>query len=312
METLKILFLASHWRVSLVRAFQDAKAQHEIQVICADSDPLAPSFKEADSFQVLPPFSDSHCLQTLLEFCKVEKIAALVPLTNKAIEFMDDHRHELEADGRRLWIPPNRAIKICHDKWKLFEFLNDEGFNTPSTFLPGNIKPPFPLIAKPRRGEGSKDVFVLDNSGDLEFYMKKYPHHVFQQRIDGQEFSVDAFFDQQGSPRLIVPRERLAVRGGEVMVSRINMDAGIIDKVTALGTRLGLTGPCTIQGIQDDKFYFTDVNLRFGSGFVHTISAGGNVPLMMYKELTGQELDSMKIDLKDLSVMTRYPENIFR
>ncbi len=309
METIKILFLASHWRVSLIKAFQDAMLP--VELICADSDSLAPSFKEADRSQTLPLFSDSLCLQSLLEICKAEKISALVPLTNKAIEFVVDHRNELEVGGRRLWIPQSRAIEICLDKWKLFEFLIDEGFDTPSTFLPGIIESPFPLIAKPRRGEGSKDVFVLENSDDLEFYMKKCPQHVFQRRIDGQEFSIDTFFDQQGSPRLVVPRERLAVRGGEVMVSRINMDAGIIDKVKALGNRLGLTGPCTIQGIQDDNFYFTDVNLRFGSGFVHTISAGGNVPLMMYKELTGQELSSVKLDIKDHSVMTRYPESIF-
>ena len=309
METIKILFLASHWRVSLIKAFQGAK--QSMKLICADSDPFAASFKEADRFQVLPLFLDSNCLQSLLEICKAEKVSALVPLTNKAIEFMADHRNELEVDGRRLWIPQNSVIEICHDKWKLFEFLIDEEFDTPLTFLPGKIESPFPLIAKPRRGEGSKDVFVLENSEDLAFYMKKCPQHVFQKRIDGQEFSVDTYFDQQGSPRLIVPRERLEVRGGEVMTSRVNMDAGIIDRVTALGARLGLTGPCTIQGIQDDKFYFTDVNLRFGSGYVHTIFAGGNVPLMMYKELTGQELGSMKLDIKDRSVMTRYPESIF-
>jgi carbamoyl-phosphate synthase large subunit len=309
MQTIKILFLSSHWRVSLIKAFQDAKQSMEL--ICADSDPLAPTFKEAHRFQVLPLFSDSNCLQSLLAICKAEKVSALVPLTNKAIEFMADHRQELGVDDRRLWITQNRAIEICHDKWKLFEFLIDEGFDTPSTFLQGKTEFSFPLIAKPRRGEGSKDVFVLENSDDLEFFMKKCPQHVFQKRIDGQEFSVDAYFDQQGSPRLIVPRERLEVRGGEVMVSRINLDASIINKVTALGAVLGLTGPCTIQGIQDDKFYFTDVNLRFGSGFVHTISAGGNVPLMMYKELAGQELDSMKMDIKDHSVMTRYPESIF-
>ena len=309
METIKILFLASHWRVSLIKTFQGAK--QSMKLICADSDPLAASFKEADRFQVLPLFLDSNCLQSLLEICKAEKVSALVPLTNKAIEFMADHRNELEVDGRRLWIPQNSVIEICHDKWKLFEFLIDEEFDTPLTFLPGKIESPFPLIAKPRRGEGSKDVFVLENSEDLAFYMKKCPQHVFQKRIDGQEFSVDTYFDQQGSPRLIVPRERLEVRGGEVMTSRVNMDAGIIDRVTALGARLGLTGPCTIQGIQDDKFYFTDVNLRFGSGYVHTIFAGGNVPLMMYKELTRQELGSMKLDIKDRSVMTRYPESIF-
>ncbi len=151
----------------------------------------------------------------------------------------------------------------------------------------------------------------MEDYGDLDFYMKKYPHHIFQKQIDGQEFSVDAFFDQHGSPRLIVPRERLAVRGGEVMVSRINMDSAIIATVEMLGTKLGLTGPCTIQGIRDGKFHLTDVNLRFGSGFVHTISAGGNAPSMMYKELSGQELDSKRPDIQNHSVMTRYPESFF-
>jgi carbamoyl-phosphate synthase large subunit len=153
----------------------------------------------------------------------------------------------------------------------------------------------------------------VEDYGDLDFYMKKCPQHVFQQHVEGQEFSVDCFFDQDGLPRLIVPRKRLMVRGGEVMVSRIHMDSAIMNAVEGLGVKLGLTGPCTIQGIQDQvgKFYFTDANLRFGSGFVHTISAGGDVPLQMYKELGGQELDAHRPEIREPSVMTRFPENIF-
>jgi len=315
METLKILFLAPHWRVSLIKAFQLAKSgfKQPAELICADSDPLAPSFREADRSQVLPLFSDSQCLPSLFGFCESETISALIPLTNKSIEFMADHRQDLEAVGCRLWIPENRTIEICHDKWKLYEFLKEEGFDTPPTFLPDIKVTSFPLIAKPRRGEGSKNQVAVEDNGDLDFYKKKYPHHVFQQRVDGKEFSVDCFFDQQGSPRLVVPRERVAVRGGEVMVSRIDMDTGIMNTVEALGVKLGLTGPCTIQGLRDGtgKFFFTDVNLRFGSGFVHTISAGGDVPLMMFKELAGQELDSTRPDIRNHSVMARYPESIF-
>ncbi|MBT3365516.1 MAG: ATP-grasp domain-containing protein [Nitrospina sp.] len=315
METLKILFLASHWRVSLIKAFQQAKSSQSMELICVDSDPLAPSFKEADCSQIIPPFSNSQCLPSLLEFCETKKISAMIPLTNRAIEFMAYHRQELGGGDRRLWIPENSVIEICHDKWKLYEFLEREGFNTPKTFLAENKTTsfPFPLIAKPRRGEGSKNLFILENYGDWDFYKKKCPQHVFQKRIDGQEFSVDCLFDQQGLPRLIVPRERLAVRGGEVMTSQINLDAGIMDTVEALGSKLGLTGPCTIQGLQGDdgKFYFTDVNLRFGSGYVHTISAGGDAPQIIFKELAGQELNSNRPTIKNNSVMTRFPENIF-
>ncbi len=315
MATLKILFLASHWRVSLIQAFQNAKPTfpQAVELICADSDPLAPSFREADRSQVVPLFSDSQCLPSLLEFCRTETISALIPLTNKSIEFMAYNRREL--GDRCLWIPDDPTLAICLDKWKLYEFMQREGFDTPPTFL-ADVKAtsfPFPLIAKPRLGEGGKNQFDLMSYGDWDFYKKKCPNHVFQQRIDGKEFSVDCFFDQQGSPHLIVPRERLAVRGGEVMVSRIDMDAEIIARVEALAAKLGLTGPCTIQGLRDatKKFFFTDVNLRFGSGFVHTLAAGGNVPLMMVQELAGQNLNPERPDIKDHSIMTRYPENIF-
>jgi carbamoyl-phosphate synthase large subunit len=315
MKTLKILFLASHWRVSLIKAFQDAKSQQLSELICVDSDPLAPSFKVSDSSQVLPLFSDSQCLPSLLEFCQTKNVSAVIPLTNRAIDFMVYYREELGEGNRRLWIPENRVIEICHDKWQLHEFLEREGFNTPQTFLADKKTTsfPFPLIAKPRRGEGSKNQFVVENYGDWDFYKKKCPRHVFQKQIAGKEFSVDCFFDQHGAPRLIVPRERLAVRGGEVMASRINMETGIIDKVEELGVKLGVTGPCTIQGLQDEtgKFYFTDVNLRFGSGYVHTISAGGDVPQMMFQELAGQELDGKRPEIENHSVMTRFPENIF-
>ena len=317
MRTMKILFLASHWRVSLVRAFQEAKAGFDpaVELFCVDSDALAPSFKEADHSQVCPLFSDPECLQWLIRFCEAQKISALVPLTNKAIEFMQANRQELGVSVCRLWIPENHAIETCHDKWEFFEFLTTAGFVTPQTYLSGNmaVTPTFPLIAKPRRGEGSKNVFRVEDQTDLEFYMKKYPQHVFQQYVAGQEFSVDCFFDQNGLSRLIVPRERLAVRGGEVMASCIHMDSAIIDSVKSLGVKLGLTGPCTIQGILDKsgKFNFTDANLRFGSGFVHTISAGGDVPLQMYKELAGQELGSVRSKIKAHSMMTRFPENFF-
>ncbi len=46
--------MASYWRISLFQAFQGVKLRQSIELICADSDALAPSFKEADrSFMVI-------------------------------------------------------------------------------------------------------------------------------------------------------------------------------------------------------------------------------------------------------------------
>jgi carbamoyl-phosphate synthase large subunit len=315
METLKVLFLAANWRVSLVKAFQDAKTQCEtpFQLIAVDSDSLAPALQVADRSHSLPLFSDSSCLESLLTICRTQAIDAIIPLTNKAIDFLSTHREELSGGNRRLFIQESSAIEICHDKWNLWKFMELEGFNSPKTFLLAESDPPdiFPLIAKERSGEGGKNQSLIEDQRDLDYCMDKYPHHIYQELIQGREFSVDLFADIKGVPQLIVPRERLSVRGGEVMTSRIVMNESIIDSVDALSRRLALTGPCTLQGILNENgtFLFTDLNLRFGSGSIHTIAAGGNIPLMIYQEMAGQSF--FEPSIQDQSVMTRYPESIF-
>jgi carbamoyl-phosphate synthase large subunit len=315
METLKVLFLAANWRVSLVRAFQDAKAQCEtpFQLIAVDSDAMAPALQIADRSHSLPLFSDNCCLELLLTICRTQAIDAIIPLTNKAIDFLDTHREELSGGNRRLFIQESSAIEICHDKWNLWKFMELEGFNSPKTFLLAESDPPdiFPLIAKERSGEGGKNQSIIEDQRDLDYCMDKYPQHIYQELIQGREFSVDLFADVKGAPQLIVPRERLSVRGGEVMTSKIDLNVSIIDSVEALSRRLALTGPCTLQGILDENgtFFFTDLNLRFGSGSVHTIAAGGNIPLMIYQEMAGQSFS--KPTIQNQSIMTRYPESIF-
>lgn len=315
METLKVLFLAANWRVSLIRAFQDAKAQCEtpFQLIAVDSDALAPAFQVADRSHSLALFADSSCLESLLTICRTQAIDAIIPLTNKAIDFLNTHREELSGGNRRLFIQENSTIEICHDKWNLWKFMESEGFNSPKTFLLEESDPPdiFPLIVKERSGEGGKNQSIIEDQRDLDYCMEKYPHHIYQELVLGREFSIDLFADAKGTPQLIVPRERLSVRGGEVMTSRIDMNESIIDSVEALSRRLTLTGPCTLQGILDENgtFFFTDLNLRFGSGSVHTIAAGGDIPLMIYQELAGQSF--LEPSIQDQSVMTRYPESIF-
>ena len=315
MNTFKILFLSANWRVSLIRAFQEAKNgfDTDFQLIAVDSDALAPALQIADKSHSLPLFSENRCLESLLIICRTQAIDSIIPLTNKAIDFLNTHREELSGGNRILGIQESSTIEICHDKWNLWKFMEMEGFTSPKTFLLEESNPPdvFPLIAKERKGEGGKNQILIEDQRDLDYCMDKFPNHIFQEFILGREYSVDLFSDKKGAPQLIVPRERLSVRGGEVMTSRIDMNKAIIDSVEALNRRLALTGPCNIQGILDDKgnFFLTDLNLRFGSGSVHTIAAGGNIPLMMYQEITGQKMS--KPYIQNQSLMTRYPESIF-
>jgi carbamoyl-phosphate synthase large subunit len=317
MMQLNLLFLAPHWRVSLVRTFQAAKARLGFsgKLVGADSDPLAASLKVVDKRHILPSFDDSTCKNQLIDICRQETIQSILPMTNKAIEFLNYHRNELDQDNLLAYLQDSETIEICHDKQKLARFFESESIPSPVT---GSAKmfaeiDHFPLIAKPRRGEGGKDNFIIETQRDLEFYAQKYPGHVLQKFIHGKEYTVDWFSDKTGKPILIVPRQRLQVRGGEVMVSKICMDSGIIELARQLGLRLKLSGPANLQGIltEDGQFLFTDVNLRFGSGAGHTIAAGGDIPGYLYKDLTDEADLTESPSVQNGSVMTRFHDAFF-
>ncbi|MCH8156469.1 MAG: ATP-grasp domain-containing protein [Nitrospinae bacterium] len=308
MKDVRILFLAPHWRVALVRAF----AESSLRVV-ADSDPHSAASRIAERAHVIPRFTEEGCVEAILDVCHKENIDAILPLTNKAIHFMDANRDRFDQAQWLFYLPDPETIKTCTDKRRLADFFKAEGIASPGLVNPGEPFPGFPLIAKDPCGEGGKNCFKMDSQADLDFYSKKYPGHIFQQFIEGREFSIDWFADRHGAPLVIVPRERLVVRSGEVMVSRIDLNPDIIEAARKTGTRLNLRGPANLQGILNEagEFLFTDVNLRFGSGAVHTIQAGADIPGMMIRELAGESVEGVSSSVKNGSLMTRFHDALF-
>ena len=315
MKSINILFLAPHWNVSLVKAFTEARDRCGLKgkLVGADSDLYSSTLQILRPAHVIPRFDEKECLKKIMEICVHDSIHAVIPLSNKAVEFLDENRRPSRQKDIVLFLQEREVIKICHDKRRLAEFLTAAGISVPATAQAGSLKHKFPLFTKRRKGEGGGNCFVVENQRDMEFYSRRYPENMFQELIRGKEYSIDWFSDQKGNPILIVPRERLVVRNGEVWVSRIHMEPRLIAAARAVGEHLGLRGPCNMQGILDDsgRFAFTDINLRFGSGAVHTAAARGDIPMMIYKELMGKPPESVLCPIREGSVMTRFHDCYF-
>ena len=57
------------------------------------------------------------------------------------------------------------------------------------------------------------------------------------------------------------------------------------------------------------KIHWSERAVRSGRFFGSPIAAGGNIPLMIYQEMAGQNF--LNPSIQDKSIMKRYPENIF-
>ena len=312
MKDIRILFLAPNWRVSLLRSFKKSTAI-KIFMVGADSDSYSAALNVVDKSYVIPKFSEPTCVEKIQAICAKENIHAILPMTNKAIDFMDKNRVEFDGGDLLLYLADHNRIQTSNDKRRLAEFFTQNNFASPELIDPKKPFPGFPLIAKDPYGEGGKNCFKIEDQIEFDFYSKKLPNHIFQRFVQGREFSIDWFSNKKGLPVVVVPRERLVARAGEVMVSRIELIPDIIESAKRLGTRLQLRGPANFQGFLEEsgEFLFTDVNLRFGSGVLHTIHAGANIPEMMLQELVGESVEMKSNFVMDGSTMSRFHDAIF-
>jgi len=312
MKDIRILFLAPNWRVSLLRSFKKSTAI-KIFMVGADSDSHSAALNVVDKSYVIPEFSEPKCVEKIQAICAKENIHAILPMTNKAIDFMDKNRAGFDGGDLLLYLADHNRIQTSNDKRRLAEFFTQKNFASPDLIDPKKPFSGFPLIAKDPCGEGGKNCFKIEDQTEFDFYSKKLPNHIFQRFVQGREFSIDWFSNKKGLPVVVVPRERLVARAGEVMVSRIELIPDIIESAKRLGTRLQLRGPANFQGFLEEsgEFLFTDVNLRFGSGVLHTIHAGANIPEMMLQELVGESVETKSNFVMDGSTMSRFHDAIF-
>ena len=87
--------------------------------------------------------------------------------------------------------------------------------------------------------------------------------------FSGKEYAIDIFCDFNGNPIYITPRERMQVRAGEVLKTRIHMDAVMVEESKMIIAGFKPCGPMTVQLIQDEvtgENYYIEINPRYGGG----------------------------------------------
>lgn len=186
-----------------------------------------------------------------------------------------------------------KSCEICLDKIKLQNFMRK---NFEDWY-------PFPQIDKPYV---SKPQFGYGSSG-IEygaFYSKnlsKKENIVVQNRLMGQEYSVDAYFNKQGKLVGACSRKRLWTSGGEVIESETIDNPKLIEMTKKIGENLLLKASTCFQYIENDKSEpkLIEINARAGGGNLLAAEAGLNFAKLIIDEyLLEKEIveDSIKCE----------------
>jgi carbamoyl-phosphate synthase large subunit len=291
-------------RYDIVSAF----AQHTTVVAC-DPNPLAPAQYAATVRAAVPLIADPEYVPALQRLCEEHDVGAIVPLTDLDIEVLAHAR----ADGRLPALVPDPEIaRRTFDKFECHKMLLEHGLPSPPTVLPGEPVDAYPVMVKPVRGSGARNIFPARDAREAEFLAGYIDEPVMIQRLmDGPEFSIDCLGDRAGRCLNAIPRTMLESRGGESIKGRVIADAELVDLGRRVMEALGVRGPATIQVFRDREIGLgiTDVNTRFGGAFpapMYAARPGRTYPELIVRMAGGEAIEPHVGDFAAGRTFTRY------
>jgi carbamoyl-phosphate synthase large subunit len=287
------LFTSAGRRVELLRSFRQAYTLLELtgNIIALDIDPLAPALHIADRSYIVPRIDSPDYIPSLIEICRRERVDLIFPLIDPEIPILASHRETIESTGARLAAVSVEGSRITADKWLTTQFFKRIGLPTPNSWLPdqlSGVSLDYPVFIKPRRGSASKHTYKVHNSYELEFFINYVTDPIIQEFIHGPEITSDVICSLEGELLGVVSRQRIEVRGGEVVKGVTVYNPSITEACIAIARTLPAIGPITVQCMMStDEPRFTEINARLGGGIPLGIAAEANSPRWLLAKAAG-------------------------
>ena len=313
---MNVLLTSVGRRAYMVKYFKEALGI-DGQVHVCNSDDKTVAFHYADKYTVSPLIYDEGYIPFLLDYCKENKIDLLISLFDIDLLVLAQNKSKFAEIGTRVIVSDPDIIEICNDKWKTYQFLKENGFNVPKTYLSleetilaldkGEIN--YPIIVKPRFGCGSIAMSIAEDEMALLYYFRRNTRTInqtylkyesaseeekiiYQEFLPGQEYGADIINDLNGNLQNVIVKKKIAMRAGETDISETVDEPAIkaeLERLSSL-TRHISNMDCDVF-LVNGKPYVLEMNARFGGGYPFSHMSGCNLPLAIVKWASGDEAD---------------------
>jgi carbamoyl-phosphate synthase large subunit len=315
-----VLFTCAGRRVELLNAFRDALDQLglEGQLLASDATRACPAWQLADVGLTAPRVDDPGYLPWLVEAARRHEVGLLVPATDLDLLVLADNRDAFAKVGTTVHVGSPSAVRACRDKAETSRRVAAAGLAPVQTCSLEEFRdePFWPCFVKPVSGSASRGAERIDTQADLDVHIQRFGERlIVQEVLEGAEMTIDVYRGRDGTVRCVVPRQRLAVRSGEVEKGVTVHDAELIDTTCRLSQQFdGLWGVycCQCRRLPGLEPRFFEINPRFGGGAPLSIAAGANLPLYLLQETLGQEVTAEIGTFTDHLLMLRYDQAVYQ
>lgn len=316
MKEIHILVTGVGRRVELMQAFRQAALRLNInlKLYGADMAGTAPALAYCDFTRKVCAMRDPQYIPQLLDICAADKIDLVMPTIDTDLLILSRNAQAFEKIGTRVLISKPDKILICRDKNNTGDFFQSCGLKAPKSYNNYREYPgPYPCFIKPKDGSSSINAFKVENEEELAIYAGQVADYIIQPFVSGREFTIDIFCDFDGNPIYITPRERVQVRAGEVLKTKIHMDQTMIEEAKAICRSFQPCGPITVQLIQNKETgenYYIEINPRYGGGAPLSMKSGARSAEALLKLLCGEEVDFQEQAGCNDAVYSRFDQSV--
>lgn len=295
--------------INVIKALR-LQQDYTVRLLAVDADPTAAGLYIADEHAIVPKCSQANYIPELLQLAEKHQIRALYPIYSQEIEVIAAHASVFIERGIGLLLPKPDVVNLCNDKRRMYELAATLDISTPRMI--GEIdRLTFPLFAKPNTASGTTGAMRIEEKEDWDYMQSKYPNFLYQEFVQGLEYTIDILCDHESNLIAGSPRLRLATKAGQSVKGKTVEEPQLVKLCAKLCKAVSIVGPCNIQFIQrDDEFVFIELNPRYAAGgLMLTVNAGANLPVLALKLMLGQEI--APITIRPGVTMLRFWEELF-
>jgi len=316
---MNVLLSAVGRRAYLVEYFKEALASCGGKVVAANATLDATGMLAADAAEPVPSARDPDYLDAMLAVCKRHEIRLLFSLHDWEAPYIARARERFLDIGTTPVMPSPEVTDACLDKYKTFTQMQKLGILVPRTCLgveealalKEEKELDFPMIVKPRWGQGSLGLFRVSTVDDLTAACRlsqsaarsfsigesvtdrDAPAVLVQACVEGDEYGCDIVNDLQGRFVTAFVKRKLAMRAGETDVAVTVEEPRIVECAKKIAAWSRHPGIMDADFFLDRKgnVWLLEMNPRFGGGYPFSHAAGANLPAAFIAWASGQTPD---------------------
>lgn len=290
-------------------AYASAKALRKyfrVKVVSVDTNPayLVSASLLSDIFIQIIPVNMNDFGDVISKIVNNHNIDTYVPFIDEEIcKVALLYENEVIKKDIFLQVKDSSVALTCTDKFKTFNWLKNNDFPTPDTYIVENKDQLREgLILKPRTGFGSN---IQKIKKDNNFQIHNYNNVIMQELCNLPEITIDVHYSGKFDFFVYVCRERIETKGGVCTKARIFREPVLGEMALSLAKKLNLSNFCFQVMTLKDEYVITDINPRLGAGTAMSGAVGLDFHAAMFANLWGENPEKYFLKFSEEKYVTR-------